>query len=124
MQSTLLTQAVRFSISGAMVTAIHVVVAAGFIHFVAPRPALANGVAFVIANVVSYLVSTLWSFSSPLHGRNLLRFLLVSALGLLVAVSVSGLAQSLGLHYSIGIACVVLTVPPLTFLLHRFWTYR
>lgn len=85
---------------------------------------LANGVAFATATVFSYLINTLWSFSSRLHGRNLRRFVLVSALGCLLAVAVSGLAEHYGLPYELGIVLVVLSVPPATFLLHSLWTYR
>jgi putative flippase GtrA len=99
-------------------------VAVGFIHFVAPAPSIANGVAFVVATIFSYTINTLWSFSSPLHGRNLFRFVAVSMVGCLLAVTVSGTAQHYGLHYWYGIGLVVFTVPPVTFLLHSLWTYR
>ncbi len=116
-------QAQRFALSGLLVTGIHVLVAAGFIRLVLPAPALANGIAFSVATVFSYLINTLWSFSRPLHGKNLLRFVLVSALGLILAIAVSGLAEFVGMHYWLGIAGVVCGVPPLTFLLHSRWTY-
>lgn len=120
----LIKQAQRFAISGLLVTSLHVLVATCFINFVLAVPSLANGVAFVVATVFSYMVNTLWSFSSPLHRRNLLRFVLVSLVGLFLAVAVSGYAQYYNLHYIYGIGLVVCTVTPVTFLLHGFWTYR
>jgi len=39
-------------------------------------------------------------------------------------MTVSGLAHWFGFHYAIGIALVVVTVPPLTFVLHNSWTYN
>ena len=50
--------------------------------------------------------------------------MLVALLGCATAAAVSGLAQQFGLHFWTGFACVVLTVPPMTFLLHSYWTYR
>lgn len=117
-------QAQRFVISGLLVTGLHAVVAVAVMRFVLPVPTLANGVAFVTATLCSYAVNTLWSFSSSLNKNNLFRFILVSSVGLFLAVGVSGTAQYYELHYLVGIGLVACTVPPVTFLLHSFWTYR
>jgi len=117
-------QALRFALSGLLVTGLHVLIATAFIQIILPAPSLANGVAFVVATVFSYLINTMWSFSSPLHGRNLIRFCIVSFIGLFLAMAISGIAQYFGLHYLYGIGFVVCIVPPVTFVLHNFWTYR
>ena len=117
-------QAMRFAISGLLVTGLHVLIATAFIQFVLPAPSLANGVAFVVATVFSYWINTTWSFSRTLHGRNLVRFCIVSFAGLFLAMFISGVAQDYGLHYLYGIAFVACIIPPVTFLLHNFWTYR
>lgn len=105
-------------------TGLHVFIAAGLIRLLAISPPVANGVAFLVATVFSYMIHTLWSFSSPLHGRNLFRFVVVFMVGCILAVAVSFVAQRFGLHYLYGIGLVALIVPPITFLLHSFWTYR
>jgi putative flippase GtrA len=117
-------EANRFVASGILVTCLHIGIAVGFIHFVLPSQTLANGIAFVIATTISYLINTLWSFSAPLRGRNLVRFLIVSSVGFTFAVSVSAIAEHFRMDYWIGIGTVVLIVPPVTFALHKFWTYR
>lgn len=117
-------QARRFVVSGLLATGLHVLIAVSFMRLLLPSPMLANGVAFVTATLFSYLINTLWSFSSRLHGRNLRRYIVVSALGCLLAVVVAGLAEHYGLPYLLGIVMVVFSVPPVTFLLHSFWTYR
>jgi len=117
-------KAFKFGLSGLMVTGLHVVVAFVLITTVLPFPPAANGIAFVIANLVSYTINTLWTFSSPLQGRSLVRFVLVSLLGFIIAIMVSGLAQWYGLHYWWGIGLVVCCVTPVSFLLHNFWTYK
>jgi putative flippase GtrA len=118
-----LKRAQRFAVSGVLATALHVLVAVTIIRFVVPRPAFANGVAFVIATVFSYVVNTVWSFSSTFRRQNLLRFLTVSAIGCVSAMAISGLVDFYGMPYWIGIICVVAIVPPVTFLLHSYWTY-
>jgi len=117
-------KAFKFGLSGLMVTGLHVVVAFVLITTVLPFPPAANGIAFIIANLVSYTINTLWTFSSPLQGRSLVRFVLVSLLGFIIAIMVSGLAQWYGLHYWWGIGLVVCCVTPVSFLLHNFWTYK
>ena len=117
-------RALRFTLSGLLVTGLHVLVATVLIEYILPVPSLANGVAFLVATVFSYLVNTIWSFSTPLHGKNLIRFCIVSLLGLSLAMSVSGVAQYLGLYYLYGIFLVAIVIPPITFILHNFWTYR
>lgn len=114
----------RFTVSGVLVTGLHALVAAGLIRLVQLAPSHANGIAFVGATIFSYVINTRWSFSSPLHGKNLLRFVLVSIIGFLLAITISGLAESYGMHYWFGIAGVICIVTPVNFLLHSFWTYK
>ncbi|WP_350598127.1 GtrA family protein [Pseudomonas sp. 65/3-MNA-CIBAN-0223] len=122
--SALIKTALRFALTGLLVTALHAVVAVLFINFVMPLPPLANGVAFAVATVVSYLINTTWSFSARLRGRTLLRFMTVSGAGFLLAMLVAWAAQVAGLDYLLGIGAVAVTLPAFTFVLHIFWTYR
>ena len=110
--------------TGLLVTGVHVVAAVSFVHLVLANPPLANGFAFIVATVVSYLINTLWSFSSRLHGRTLGRFVVVSIGGFGLAMLVAWAAQSVGLGYLAGIMIVALIIPVYTFILHNFWTYR
>lgn len=123
-RAALIQRGLRFAVTGVFVTALHALVAVLFINFVSPHPPLANGVAFVVATVVSYVINTTWSFSARLHGKTLRRFLLVSAGGFVLAMLVAWAAQLAGLHYLAGIVAVALTIPAFTFVLHNFWTYR
>jgi putative flippase GtrA len=117
-------QTKRFAVSGLLATGLHVLVAVCLIRLFAISAPFANGIAFLVATVFSYAANTLWSFSSVLHGRNLFRFICVSIIGGGLAVSASALAAHYDLHYLIGIGIVATVVPPVTFLLHRFWTYK
>ncbi|MBT2340894.1 MULTISPECIES: GtrA family protein [Pseudomonas] len=110
--------------TGLFVTGIHVAAAVAFMHLVLANPPLANGFAFVVATFVSYLINTLWSFSSQLQGRTLVRFVVVSIGGFWLAMLVAWVAQQVGLDYLAGIAAVALVIPLFTFILHNFWTYR
>lgn len=94
------------------------------VEWVHAAPALANAIAFAVATVVSYVINTLWSFSVALDAATLARFVVVQMFGVALAALVSGGIDSLGAHYLIGIVCVPLFVTPVTYNLHKLWTYR
>jgi hypothetical protein len=55
----------------------------------------ANAAAFVCATAFSYLANTLWSFSSTLHSRNLLRYLTVATAGFIETMLLARAAELL-----------------------------
>ncbi|CAJ0808985.1 MULTISPECIES: GtrA family protein [Ralstonia] len=114
----------RFGVSGVAATGVHVAIATTLINGFSTTQVTANGVAFVCANVCSYLLNALWSFSAKPGGANFLRFYCVSLFGLALTLSISWLAQTVGLSYWAGLLCILAVVPPITFVLHRFWTFR
>ena len=114
----------RFGVSGVAATGVHVAIATTLINGCSASQVTANGVAFVCANVCSYLLNAFWSFSAKPGRANFLRFYVVSLLGLALTLAISWLAQTLRLTYWAGLVAILLAVPPLTFVLHRFWTFR
>lgn len=117
-------RAIKFGITGLLVSAIHVFVATGLIHFFALHPALANSIAFLVAAAVSLYVNTYWSFSSSLSLAVAKKYFLVSVVGLMVSAGLSNLVYQVGLGYMWGIAAVLCVMPLVNFLFHYFWTYR
>ncbi|ABC36107.1 GtrA family protein [Burkholderia thailandensis] len=115
---------VRFGVSGAASTALHAAIAGTLMGALAATAVQANAIAFVCATGASYLLNTLWSFSVPLRWRNVARFLAVSVAGLMLTMAISHGVQALGIAAAWSIAAVVVLVPPLTFAMHRLWTYR
>ncbi|MFI8557826.1 GtrA family protein [Pseudomonas putida] len=120
----LLRKAFRFSLTGILMTLIHASIVILLVSSVSLPPPISNGLAFALATIASYLINTLWSFSAPLHGRTLSRFILVSIFGLCVSIFISWIIQLAGYSYLVGIAGVAVTVPVVTFFLHTTWTYR
>ena len=118
------TRFVRFIVTGVLLTGLHTLLAAAFIEWISPLPPIANGLAFACATLVSYLVNTHWSFSARLSRNTFRKFLIVSVCGFVLAMLVSWGMQLAGYHYLLGIMAVAVCVPPVTFLLHNFWTYR
>jgi putative flippase GtrA len=114
----------RFGVNGLIATGIHVVVAVTLIAWLHTFPYVANSIAFLTATGFSYAANTLWSFSSRMHQRTLLRYACVAALGLLATTAIAAAAEAAELDYRIGIALVITLVTPSTFALHSLWTYR
>lgn len=114
----------RFGISGVIATGIHVAVATPMIYLLHASQVSANGVAFIIANICSYLLNTLWSFGASPGRDSYLRFLAVSLVGLGITLGISSVAPALGAGYWHGLAAILSVVPVVTFVLHRSWTYR
>jgi putative flippase GtrA len=117
-------QALRFVLVGIGCTALHVAIAGALIEIGGSDAGAANGIAFTIATLASYVSNSIWTFQAPLAGGSLARFVVVALAGLAITVAVTSAIQSAGYHYLVGIAAVVLTVPALSFLSHRLWTYR
>jgi putative flippase GtrA len=84
----------------------------------------ANGIAFTVAALASYVLNSLWTFEARLAVGRLVRFVAVAVTGLVVTVAITTAIQRAGYHYLVGIAAVVIVMPVLTFFSHRMWTYR
>jgi putative flippase GtrA len=123
MTPALLRRIVRFSISGVLVTLVHIVAAMAWLRWVSASSGFANGFAFFIATAFSYCIHTLWSFSAAMERRVFAKFAVVAMVGLGLSAGLGHLVQWLGFAYQYSIAAVVLVMPPYNFLVHHFWTY-
>ncbi len=111
----------RFGLTGVANTGIHLLVA---YLCLAAGPVVANGVAFIVATLFSYVVNTCWSFSSAMTRQTLSRFVVVALIGLLAAVVFAKLGALIGLPPMGSVWLVVCVMPLINFGLHSLWTYR
>ncbi len=114
----------RFATVGVAATIIHVLVAVALVELLNWHPGLANGIAFIVANLFSYAVNTHWSFERKISLKSWYRFLTVSFLAWLLTIAVSWSVEAAGGSYLLGILLVVALIPGLTYLGHRYFTYR
>jgi len=114
----------RFALVGAASTGLHVSVASSLIELAGLHAGAANGIAFTVATLASYLLNSGWTFQARLAFARLVRFVVVALAGLAVTVEITSAIQRAGYHYLVGIAVVVIVVPVFTFFSHRMWTYR
>lgn len=115
---------IRFGITGLGATGLHVLVAGALTEGLKQNPVLSNGVAFCVANAFSFIANARWSFAVRPTWRALSRFVAVSGFGIAATLLLAALAQRTGHSHWVGIALVVVVVPPASYLLHRFFTFR
>ncbi|MBL0373796.1 GtrA family protein [Rhizobium sp. KVB221] len=115
---------IKFTISGACATGIHVVIAWVLIEHYATDPAFANGIAFLIATSFSWVANTLWTFDASLGWANVKRFAIATSFMLLISMSIAKSIDLAGFPGYLGIFCVVIALPAITFVVHNNWTYK
>lgn len=118
-----LSSAWRFALTGGLATLTHVALVVTMIELGGVLPGVANGVAFLAANSLSYAINTRWSFSASYSFSTWRRFFLVSLLAGGASAAIAAVVDSLGGHYLIGLALVVCLVPILSFFAHHWFTY-
>lgn len=121
----------RFGVTGVANTGIHALIAYlclnGFflgVSTLKSGPVVANGIAFIVATIFSYVVNTLWSFSTQISRKNFGRFILVAVIGLIAAMLLARLGEAIGLPPMGGVFLVVCAMPLVNFGLHTLYTYR
>ena len=112
-----------WAIVGVANTLVHLVVVMSLVEGLNVDPVMANGWAFVCANLFSYWANSRFTFRGTLSSKGYLRFFSVSLVGLGIALGSSSLAASRQWHYLIGVAITMLVLPMFTYLTHRLWTW-
>lgn len=114
----------KFCTTGALATLLHIAVAISLVNSHFTGAVFANAAAFVVSTGFSYACNTLWSFRGHINSQTILRFTLVTVIGLIFTLTLSFLTQYMEWHYGMGIAFSVLILPFLNYRLHRLFTYR
>lgn len=114
----------RFALVGVAATLIHIMVAVSLIEWQGLHPGIANGVAFIPANLASYVANTCWSFKARMGLGNWGRFVIVSFAAWVLTMAIASAVAEAGGHYLLGISLVIILVPMLTFVAHQRFTYE
>lgn len=114
----------RFVLSGIAATLTHTAVVLTLVHWFAWAAGSANFVAFILATLVSYTLNSFWTFNARMTRSTAMRFAGVAAFCASLAALLANGVASEGYGPLTGIGVVVLVITPISFLLHRNWTYR
>lgn len=112
----------RFVIVGGIATCVHLSVAWLVFNWVTRDSTIANIAAFIVANIVSFLLQTLWSFSSKPTVARFVRFGAVSTVGFATAAVVPTIFGRQ--HLWAPTIIVVCCIPVFSYIAHARWTYR
>lgn len=118
------TRLIRYVVTGALATLLYVVSVFTLVSVLQLPPVGANTIAYVITVLFSFTLNTKWSFSTNFSHAVFWKFCAVSMCGACLAAAISAAVQHLGMHYWYGVILIVCISPPLTFFLHRAWTYK
>jgi putative flippase GtrA len=116
-------QFLKFSGVGAANTLIHLAVTVSLVELWQTNPVIANTLAFLTANAFSYWANSRWSFRAEMSRQRFIRFFIVSIVGLLLTITLSGFAQEMHWHYLVGVALMFCALPVLTFVFHKYLTF-
>ena len=122
----ILSQLLRFLISGALVTLLGVVVYALVALVLRWHPQIGNLLAYAVAMATGYVMHSRWSFRD--HGERTrataVRFVIVSLISLgLNSLWVALITGPLGLGPAWPIVPMLFVTPAVTFLLNRYWVF-
>ena len=115
-----------FGLVGAFATLIHVSIFMMLVEIIGVSPVLASIPSFLVAMLFSYAANHRWTFqASTLHAIYLPRFSLVSVTGMSINVFITYMVVNLlGLEYGVALVMVVTSIPILTYLLNKNWTFK
>ena len=127
-------QFAKFGCVGALVTASHVSVFSGLVELFNVKPLIANVLAFCVAVLVAFFGHFNWTFKAKAKQPVFLsrqqrvafaRFIMVALLGLgLNSLSIVVVVDMAELSYRYAILLMAFVVPPVTFLISKFWVFR
>ena len=114
---------IRFGLVGVANTMVHAGIVIALMEALAPPAFLANGVAFVFANLMSYSLNSRFTFKIPVSFLGYRRFLLVSLVSLALTLLITLVVEYLGWHYGVGLIMVILVVPVLNYMVMKVWAF-
>ena len=122
----ILSQLLRFLISGALVTLLGVAVYAFVALVLGWHPQLGNLLAYLVAMATGYVMHSRWSFRD--HGQRTrstaVKFVIVSLISLgLNSLWVAVITGPLGLGPAWPILPMLFVTPAVTFILNRYWVF-
>ena len=115
-------QLAKYGFFGVIATLVHLFTAWAFIYFFSASVFVANTFAFFTAFIFSYILQTLYVFNTHFHIKRFMKFFLVQYGTFLASYLLSDIfpIQNGYLHTLL----IVAIMPLITFVIHKFWTFK
>lgn len=117
------TQFTKFGLVGLLNTLVHAVVLFACVEQLSLDPVTGNLMAFLVANLASFVMNSFWTFKAPLEARRYGKFFASSSFALVLTLAIAAVCQFLRLHYGLGFLCVILLVPALNYWMLKRWAF-
>jgi len=113
---------VRYGLIGGISTLIHLGIAAFFLYAIYNSLFWANVTGFMTAYVFSYLMQSLYVFGHAINPVKAFKYFIVQFGSLMTSILISYLFT--GYNNYIKTILVVIFMPIVTFVVHKFWTFK
>lgn len=112
---------IRYLFLGSISTAIHLLVAMLYISFIKESLVEANVIAFLIAYIFSYLMQSKYVFNNNISVKKAMKYFVIQFSSLLISLFISSFFT-----YDIYMKTLitVMVLPLITYLIHKFWTFK
>jgi putative flippase GtrA len=121
----LLHKFIKYSVVGCISVLIYFLSVFVLVELFDKDPIFGSTLSFIIMTFISFLLNKKYTFGSDFSYNQLLRFLVVSAIGFTLNFGIMYLVVNvLSLHYSIGELLTTLIIPIINFILNNYWTFK
>lgn len=123
----LTSEILRFGIVGVAATLTHFLVLTLGVERLGLDPAIANGMAFCVALLVTFFGQSLWVFRghAGINAATLAKFGVSLLAGLAGNMAIMAICtRVLGLPYQVGFLAGLVIIPAASYVLNKFWVFR
>jgi putative flippase GtrA len=117
---------IRFIATGSLSVALNLLIVAVSTEWLGLHYLLSLGICFIIVTVLSFCLNRWWTFRKVEGGVpiDLARYCLIALGHLLVSLGACAICVEIfHLHYLVAMAMLSIAFVPITFLLHRYWSF-
>ena len=116
-------QFTKFGLVGLINTLIHAVILFAAVEVSKLHPVVGNFMAFLGANMASFIMNSYWTFKTAPEVRRYGKFLTSSLLALGLTLGIAGIFEFLAIHYGLGFLCIIFLVPALNYWMLKRWAF-
>lgn len=125
LRSSFFQKYIRYNLVGLLGTSLYLCILFFLVHGLHYPAVISSIIAFIINVLFNFVLSFYWVFRGKTIRAPLLRFILVSLLGLTINTSIMYMVvHILYWPYYLGVVLAAFIVPLSNFLLHHFWSFR
>jgi len=113
-----------FCVVGLMNTLVHAFFVLVIVKYMSFSSTFSNFIAFMFANIFSYIVNGVITFKSKISLLGYIRFFSVSTSTLIIIISISSICEFFRVDYRISLLLVLILSPIISFALTRRYAFK